>query len=40
MGDRKAQGAYLILRSAGRWSDVFRLSSRLKGAVLGRALVK
>lgn len=35
-GDAKSQGAYLILRSAGRWSDVFRLSSP-EGAVLGRA---
>ena len=32
----EVQGAYLILRSAGRWSDVFRLSSP-QGAVLGRA---
>ena len=36
MGVKKEQGAYLILRSAGRWSDVFRLSAP-KGAVLGRA---
>ena len=35
-GDMTDQGAYLILRSAGRWSDVFRLSSS-QGAVLGRA---
>ena len=30
------QGAYLILRSAGRWSDVFRLTAP-QGAVFGRA---
>lgn len=30
------QGAYLVLRSAGRWSDVFRLSPP-GGAVIGRA---
>ena len=29
-------GAYLVLRSAGRWSDVFRLSHQVE-AVLGRA---
>ena len=36
VAEMKDKGAYLILRSAGRWSDVFRLSSP-KGAVLGRA---
>ena len=36
MGVTKDQGAYLILRSAGRWSDVFRLTSP-QGAVMGRA---
>lgn len=35
-GDLRDQGAYLILRSAGRWSDVFRLTAP-QGAVLGRA---
>jgi Nif-specific regulatory protein len=35
-GESKDQGAYLILRSAGRWSDVFRLSAP-QGAVMGRA---
>lgn len=34
--DSQAQGAYLVLRSAGRWSDVFRLAPPAE-AVIGRA---